>query len=230
MNAAMEEVTNSNGDSFVRRCNPSTDGMRSFMQALRAQFGRPTGFWGGLAGTIMAHRPSNKERNTWTVSLLNLRPADRVLEIGFGPGLAIDEICRTAPRSFVAGVDHSEVMLRQARKRNAAAIRQGRVDLQLGTISNLPNFGEPFDKILAVNSFQFWDAPLARLKELRSLLKPGGVIAVTIQPRWRGATDADAEKVGNEMTTQLAQAGFSRIRLEVKPLKPVSAVCALGER
>jgi ubiquinone/menaquinone biosynthesis C-methylase UbiE len=71
----------------------------------------------------MAHRPSNRQRNSWVVSLLDLRPADRVLEINFGPGLAIAELARRAGDSgHVYGIDHSDVMLPQAARRNAAAM------------------------------------------------------------------------------------------------------------
>jgi hypothetical protein len=59
--------------------------------AIRAQFGHPTGFWGRAAGLLMAHRPSNRRRSAWVVSLLDVRPEDRVLEIGFGPGVGVVE-------------------------------------------------------------------------------------------------------------------------------------------
>jgi DNA-binding CsgD family transcriptional regulator len=52
------------------------------IDAVRAQFGRPTGLWGSAAGLLMAHRPSNRRRNAWAVSLLDVRRDDRVLEIG----------------------------------------------------------------------------------------------------------------------------------------------------
>jgi len=58
----------------------------SLVEKVVAQFARPTGFWGNIAGFIMGHRPSNLERNAWAISLLNLQPSHRVLEIGFGPG------------------------------------------------------------------------------------------------------------------------------------------------
>jgi hypothetical protein len=41
----------------------------SLVEKVVAQFARPTGFWGNIAGFIMAHRPSNLERNEWAVSL-----------------------------------------------------------------------------------------------------------------------------------------------------------------
>ena len=64
-------------------------------QRVYRQFGKPTGFWGGLAGRIMAHRSSNVVRNRWTVELLELEPDDCVLEIGFGPGIAVEAIAHT---------------------------------------------------------------------------------------------------------------------------------------
>lgn len=59
----------------------------------------------------MAHRRSNRRRNAWVVSLLDVQPADHVLEIGFGPGMAIAEARRIGPAGHVYGVDHSQVML-----------------------------------------------------------------------------------------------------------------------
>jgi ubiquinone/menaquinone biosynthesis C-methylase UbiE len=58
------------------------------------------------------------------VSLLALPPAGRILEIGCGPGVAIAALIR-AGAGHVDGVDHSAVMLRQAARRNAAAIWAG---------------------------------------------------------------------------------------------------------
>jgi SAM-dependent methyltransferase len=93
---------------------------------VRAQFGRPRGLAGRIAGWIMAHRSSNRRRNVWAVSLLDVQRDDRVLEIGFGPGIAIGELSRIATDGYVCGLDHSALMLRQAAKRNAKGIRRGR--------------------------------------------------------------------------------------------------------
>jgi SAM-dependent methyltransferase len=90
--------------------------------AVRAQFGRPTGLSGHGGGLLMAHRSSNRRRNAWAVSLLDVRPDDCVLEIGFGPGLAIRELARLATEGHVCGIDHSELMLPRARRLNIEAI------------------------------------------------------------------------------------------------------------
>jgi ubiquinone/menaquinone biosynthesis C-methylase UbiE len=198
-----------------------------FIAAVRAQFGRPTGLWGRAAGLVMAHRSSNRRRNAWTVSLLEVRPDDRVLEIGFGPGLAIHDLGRLAHEGYVCGIDHSELMLRQARRRNADGIGRGVVDLRVGSVDALPDFDAPFDKILAVNAVLFWNEPDARLEELRRLLRSGGLIAVAHQPRGPGASDEMSAAKGREIAAVLDRAGFSQVRVETLPLKP-AVVCALG--
>ena len=195
--------------------------------AVFAQFGRPTGFWGRGAGLLMAHRSSNRRRNVWVVSLLDVRPDDRVLEIGFGPGVAILQVSRIAREGYVCGIDHSELMLRQARRRNAEGIRRGVVDLRLASVDALPALDAPFDKILAVNAMLFWTEPDARLEELRRLLRPGGLIAVAHQPRGPGATDEASAAKGQEIAAALTRAGFSAVQVETLHLKP-AVVCALG--
>src|SRR6266511_3206911 len=96
----------------------------------------------------MAHRRSNQQRNSWAVSLLDVQPTDRVLEIGFGPGIAIAELAGRATRGQVYGIDHSEVMVQQASGRNAAAIRAHRVHLAHASVEQLPSFDGPLVPIL----------------------------------------------------------------------------------
>jgi SAM-dependent methyltransferase len=200
-----------------------------WLARLLRQFERPHGALGHVAGWIMAARGSNRERTLRSIDLLGVRPGDRVLEIGFGPGVSIRALAERAAPGRVVGIDHSATMLRQARRRNAAAVRGGRVELQLAAVEDLPRFAEPFDRILAVNCVMFWREPAARFRELRERLAPRGRIAVTYQPRHPGASDADARRKGAELAALLGQTGFVQIRVETLPLAPVAAVCVLGE-
>ena len=134
-------------------------------------------------------------------------PHDHVLEIGFGPGLAIRELARRATDGFVLGIDHSEVMVRQATARNRAAVEQGRVDLRLGSALDLRDFNELFDKALAVNNFGMWPEPAARLTELRKALRPGGRVAIVSQPRCPGATAETTKRVGEETAERGSRPG-----------------------
>jgi SAM-dependent methyltransferase len=209
----------------------SWGGFREFIRIfMRAQFGRPSGFWGAIVGAVMANARSNQERVRWTIEQLELQPNDRVLEIGFGPGYAIAEACKLLPGGFIAGVDHSEVMVRQATKRNAEAVKIGKVDLKLGSASDLPVYDKPFDKIFTINSIHFWTDPIPSLKALRERLKPGGLIAVTLQPRSRGSSIETTKGIGSELKTNLEEAGFTNVRLEFKHAEPAPVACAIGTR
>jgi SAM-dependent methyltransferase len=215
------------------RCQPDHGGnfavlLQPLRCFLRSQFGRPAGVWGRLAGMIMARRPSNLERIRWTLQLLDPKPDERILEIGFGPGIAIEILSHAIPQGFIVGVDHSEVMVEQARRRNAQAAREGRVTLYVGSVSNLPNFTDSFDKIFTINSIHFWNKPVDCLKKLHELTRAGGMIAVTIQPRSRGANDTTTRIVGEEIVTNLESAGFSRCRLQICHTRPVATACAVG--
>jgi SAM-dependent methyltransferase len=192
------------------------------------QFRRPTGLAGRAAGWVMATRGSNRKRNRWAVRLLDVRPDDRVLEVGFGPGIAIAELARRAPRGLVCGIDHSEVMVRQATRRNAAAVRAGRVDLRLGSVAQLPDDAESFDKVLAVNNAMMWDDPAQRLRDLRARMRPGGRIAIALQPRGPGASGETADRAAVEISEQLTTAGFSDLQVETLDLQPTKVVCVLG--
>ena len=177
----------------------------------------------------MAHRPSNRQRSAWVVSLLGVQPADRVLEIGFGPGLAVAQLAR-AGAGHVYGIDHSGVMLRQASRRNAAAIRAGRVTLMRASVDQLPPaLDGPFDAILAINSLGFWPAPAERLAELRRRLAPGGRIAIASQPRCPGATADTSRSAAREIEDLLRDAGFTHLNTQTLPLSPpVACVLAAG--
>ncbi|WP_226899588.1 class I SAM-dependent methyltransferase [Nonomuraea phyllanthi] len=189
---------------------------------------RPRGIVGRANGLMFAHRPSNRKRNIWAVSLLDIRPTDRVLEIGFGPGIAVAEFAGRATRGHVFGVDHSAVMVRQATRRNAAAVRARRVHLTCASVEELPDFGDPLDAILAVNSVGFWPDPVERLRELRHLLRPAGRIALVSQPRCPGATRDTTARAAHELQDLLTQAGFTHLRVETLDLDPPVA-CVLAE-
>ena len=187
----------------------------------------PRGAAGSVTGWVFAHRPSNRQRNRWAVSLLRVQPADRVLEIGFGPGVAVAELAR-AGAGHVYGVDHSAVMLKQATRRNAAAIRAGRVTLINASVGQLPAALEvPFDAILAVNSLGFWPALAERLAELRRRLAPGGRIAIVSQPRCHGATAGTSRSAAGEIEDLLRAAGFTHLSTATLPLRP-PVVCVLA--
>ncbi len=194
------------------------------MHFFNEQFAHPQGLLGSFAGWLMMLK--NRQRNLWTLDLLQLKPADHVLEIGFGPGWAIEQAAQRVPRGQVAGLDTSVTMLHDASRRNAAAIRAGQVQLQLGIESPLPLGAGIVDKAYAVNSFQFWTESHQGLLEVRRVLKPGGRLAITVQPMW-AKTGEEATAYATSVKAQIAEAGFANVRVETLHLSPL-CFCILG--
>ena len=203
--------------------------MINLRRVLVHQFGNPRGLLGRLAGLIMTVRPSNRERILKTIELLDVRPDDCLLEVGFGPGLGIERALQLASRGLVVGVDHSELMLRQAGRRNARALANGQARLLLGSAERLAEIPTRYDKVFAVNVYLFWDKPVAMLRDLRNVMSPGGVIALTTQPRNRGASIEDTRKVADLMSASLSDADFQEVRIEILSMRPVPAACVLGK-
>ena len=119
---------------------------------LMHMFGRPKGLLGWLGGLIMAR--ANRDAAVQAVEILDVRPDDNVMEVGFGPGIAIQLLSERAPGGWIAGVDQSQEMIKQAAARNSDALRNRSVDLRYGSAERLPFADETFDKVLAINSMQ----------------------------------------------------------------------------
>ncbi|MBN3933096.1 class I SAM-dependent methyltransferase [Streptomyces verrucosisporus] len=117
------------------------------------------------------HRVTRKVTGT-----LGLRPGERVLDAGCGPGETALFLARRYG-ARVTGVTVSDVELEAARRRAGTAGPKGLVDFRHGDYMELPFPDGSFDAVLALESLQ--NAPdLGRaLEELYRVLRPGGRMA-----------------------------------------------------
>lgn len=146
---------------------------------------RPSGALGWLIGNIMSHE--TEALNTATLAALELRPTDRVLEVGFGHGKTLRKAAEVVTDGFVAGVDFSETMLAMARRRCARFIAAGRVRLELADSTHLPFPDAHFDKAYSVHTLYFWKEPATHLREIRRVLRPGGRLALGFRTKNDGS-------------------------------------------
>jgi len=185
---------------------------------LKDQFKCPSGLCGSLVGYGMASL--YKGRQDWTIETLDVQADDHILEIGFGPGTAIEQVSALATNGFVAGVDPSRVMLRQARRRNRKAIREGRVELQRKSVADLPYEDAYFDKVFAINSYHHWSEPQeTNLKEILRVLKPGGKVFITEQLHWL-PNEIEALKIARKYKGELIRSGFREVEIESRLIEP----------
>jgi ubiquinone/menaquinone biosynthesis C-methylase UbiE len=145
----------------------------------KAQFACPSGRIGAAVGRLMAFK--NARMNHFAVETLAVRPDDQVLEVGFGPGRTIELLAAQTTQGFVAGVDLSDVMVRQAARRNLDGIVEGRVELCRGSVANLPYEYGRFTKVLAVNNYQFWPNQELNLVEIQRVMREGGLLVLGLR-------------------------------------------------
>ena len=140
---------------------------------------RPQGAFGVVMGWLMGGL--NAAQNRATVDALDPPQGGAVLEIGFGPGQALEMLANKIPLGLVAGVDHSALMVARARRRLNGRRGDAALDLRLGEAGDLPFPDEKFDLAFAVNSFHLWPDQDRALAEMAGVLKPGGDLLLSIR-------------------------------------------------
>lgn len=102
-------------------------------------------------------------------------PGQKVLDLGCGPG---DGASWLRKRGIDAvGLDYSDGMLEKARKDSFLGGR-----LTRGDAGRLPFKDGAFDKLVCTNSFHHYPDHTAALREMRRVLKPGGLMLL-VDPR-----------------------------------------------
>jgi hypothetical protein len=126
-------------------------------RTLFKQFSKPTGNLGRFVGWLMSFK--NKDRSDWTYENLKLKPTDILLEVGYGPGVTIKKVADHLTTGFIAGIDHSEIMLDQASRKNRKHIESKKVKLECGTVWDLKYPENYFDTVFGSNVHFFWKNP-----------------------------------------------------------------------
>jgi cyclopropane fatty-acyl-phospholipid synthase-like methyltransferase len=117
------------------------------------------------------------ERIGWAVETLAIEGADRVLEIGGGPGVAASIICEHLDSGHMHLIDRSASAVDRARRRNAEHVASGRLTLETVELRDFEPRGRRFDKVFAVNVNIFWTTPATdELARVREALAPGGTL------------------------------------------------------
>jgi arsenite methyltransferase len=117
-----------------------------------------------------------------TLRLMDLRPGERVLDLGCGSGWATRLLARLAsdgPEGFgqVVGVDVSDEMIRQAR---AASRDFDNILYVWGSAQQIPWEENFFDKVLSVESFYYYPDQERALAELFRVMAPRGRMFILI--------------------------------------------------
>jgi SAM-dependent methyltransferase len=151
--------------------------MQSF---IGKQFRRPDGFLGRVISYIM--KKGNSFAYDKLIPELEIKQNDRILEIGYGHGLGVDRIA-SGFDCFVTGIDFSELMFKEAQKRNKQHINNKKVELYYGDFLNYELGADKYDKIFCINVIYFWDKLEKPFSKIKSNLRNGGIFCMYMAHR-----------------------------------------------
>ena len=196
-------------------------------QKIYKQFGNPEGNLGRFVGWLMLIK--NRDRAKWTIEKLNFKPTDFILEVGYGSGAAFKTVANQLTSGFIAGIDHSPVMLEQATTKNKKFIESKKADLNCGTVWDLNYPDEYFDIIFGSNVHFFWEDPTMEFQKLYSYLKPAGRLIMVFQPRW-AKSEEQVKEIAENTKEQYEEVGLKNIEYDFKPMKPVTCIYISGQK
>lgn len=150
------------------------------------------------------------------IPAMSIQKGDHVFEIGYGHGLGIN-IIASGYDCRVSGIDFSELMIRQASKRNKKFIADKKVSLEFGDLLSADIGLEKFDKIFCVNVIYFWDDLSLAFEKIFKALTNGGVFCIyMLTPEVLGKLKVPKHGIFNrysveEVMLSLEQSGFKDV-------------------
>ncbi|MEM7130557.1 MAG: methyltransferase domain-containing protein [Chloroflexota bacterium] len=177
--------------------------------------------------------PEIAYQRTRTLSVLQLRAGECVLDVGCGMGLLARELAiAVGPEGRVVGMDNSASMIELAKKRCADFPQ---IELRAQSVESLPELDNCYDVVTCTQLLLYLPHVEYALTEMNRVLKPGGRIAV-VETDWRGVLfntmdDALTQRLFDgwessipsphlpgQLLNLLGQAGFGAIHVEAIPL------------
>jgi ubiquinone/menaquinone biosynthesis C-methylase UbiE len=123
---------------------------------------------------LRTHRWRTAE-NSCGYLLPHLRPGDRLLDVGCGPGTITTDLASRVAPGEVLGVDVAEEVVAEAAR---SAAECGNVSFARGDAYGIDAAAGSFDVVHAHQVLQHLGDPIAALREMRRVLRPGGLLAV----------------------------------------------------
>jgi cyclopropane fatty-acyl-phospholipid synthase-like methyltransferase len=163
----------------------------------------------------------------WAIDTLAIDPADQLLEIGCGRGVAVCMVCEKLTSGRIVAIDRSAAMITLAERRNAENVAAGKAVFRATALDAADLNGERFDKVFAINVNLFWVRSSAtELEFVRRSLKPEGAMYLF----HRGPEPARAKAIAENVATFLTDHGFSVATLTTTNANRTAPVVCLVAR
>jgi ubiquinone/menaquinone biosynthesis C-methylase UbiE len=126
----------------------------------------------------MTAHMQRREVGDRSVFTRHLRAGMRLLDVGCGPGAATLEFATMVAPAEAVGVDNDEAMIISARARAGDKGSESNVRFETGDVYDLSFLDGSFDAAWAQLVFMHLTDPLEAMKEVRRVLRPGGVFGL----------------------------------------------------
>jgi SAM-dependent methyltransferase len=147
-----------------------------YVVRMSSQVRKPSGRLGRAVVSRM--NLSHAALTDWGLQQVRIEPSFTILDVGCGGGRTIRELAGIVTAGRVFGVDYSMASVEASRETNRDAVGAGRVDIQHGTVSQLPFADAMFDLVTAVETHYYWPDPKHDAREILRVLRPGGTLLV----------------------------------------------------
>ena len=165
------------------------------------------------------------DRIVWAVETLGVAPADHVLEIGCGHGLAVPLVCEKLAHGTLTAIDRSSKMIAAAEKRNRALVAAGKARFETAALADADFARRRFSKIFAINVNLFWIDPAAELPVVGRLLRPGGAFYLFYEP----PSPAQLKPIAAKLARNLEGGGFIVDRTIARPKGSLCLIAHVGK-
>ena len=150
------------------------------LKYIARQFGNPAGL-GGMVSTFVMNR-LNQEQYQAVIDHIDIQATDTVLDIGFGNGYLLRRLAKQNPEKMY-GIEISPDMLNTTVKKNRKMIEQGKMQLILSDVQDIPLDDCSIDKACTVNTVYFWQDLHRGFSEIKRILKPDGIFLNVLYAR-----------------------------------------------
>jgi arsenite methyltransferase len=163
--------------------------------------------------------PDVVEQRRAVRAALALRPGDRVLDVGVGPGLLAAEMAAEVGKDGrICGIDISDSMLAIARTR--FVVPDGpQIELEQASVDRIPYPAESFDVVVSTQVFEYVEDVAGALLEVRRVLRPAGRVVLLDTDWgslvWRSNDEARMARVLTAFEDHLADPHLPRTLADV---------------
>jgi SAM-dependent methyltransferase len=158
-------------------------------------------------------RHPNKHHIDRIIRQLDLQPHQHLLEVGCGSGRLLAAVADKLHNGFLAGIEPSIALHRQAFRRNAAYLRQETMQLHLGQLYDLPYPASYFHTIYGSGSHYGWKNLTGECLRLSFLLRTGGRL-ILLSQRGRYREEEDLRTDAARLQAAFLYAGLTDIHTE----------------